>query len=128
MKFTTSARTVALAVTIAVAAISATTALAARADSTPVGPLPAGPTSIITTQRGQLVAVALPHRSGGRVWRIARTFNARIVRQAGEADVGNTVVLVFQATGKGSTTIALALTRGETAKAYESRRFTIRVS
>ena len=40
---------------------------------------------------------------------------------------GPTVVLVFKATGKGTTTVAFGLTRGETAKAYESRRFTVRV-
>jgi hypothetical protein len=31
-----------------------------RADSTPVGPLPAGPVATITTKPGLLVAVALP--------------------------------------------------------------------
>ena len=36
-------------------------AAAAHADSTPVGPPPAGPVSTITTTPNQLVAVALPH-------------------------------------------------------------------
>lgn len=108
-------------------AIVATAAVAARTDSTPVGPLPAGPTSTITTQQGELVAVALPHRSGGRVWRIARPFDAKVVRQVGEADVGNAVVLTFKAAGKGTTTLSFGLTRGETAKALASRRVTIRV-
>ena len=97
----------------------------AFASSTPVGPLPAGPTSTIQTQKGQLVAFALPHRTGGRVWRIARPFDSKVVQQVSEADVGANVVLVFRATGSGKTTVSFGLTRGETAKAYESRRFVV---
>jgi hypothetical protein len=113
-----------VAVAVAAAAIVAGVALA---DSTPVGPLPKGPVSTIQTQKGQLVAVALPHRANGRVWRVARAYNARVLQQVGEADVGANVVLVFKATGPGTTTLAFGLTRGETAKAYESRRFTVKV-
>jgi hypothetical protein len=120
------ATNVASLVAMAAVFLSAT-AFAARTDSTPVGPLPAGPVSTFTTHKGELVAVALPARAGGRVWRIARPFNARVVRQIGEGDVGNTVVLTFRATGSGTTTVAFGLTRGETARAYESRRFAIRV-
>ena len=111
----------------AVAALAATFVTAGRADSPPVGALPIGPTSIIQTQKGQLVAFALPKRSAGRVWRIARRFDAAVVRQVSEADVGKSVVLVFRATGDGTTTVAFGLTRGETSKAFESRRFTVRV-
>jgi hypothetical protein len=111
----------------AVAALAATFVTAGRADSPPVGALPSGPTSIIQTQKGQLVAFALPKRSAGRVWRIARRFDAAVVRQVSEADVGKSVVLVFRATGNGTTTVAFGLTRGETSKAFESRRFTVRV-
>ena len=111
-------------VAVAAAAVLAGVGLA---DSTPVGPLPKGPTSAIQTQKGQLVAVALPHRANGRVWRVARQYNARVVQQVSEADIGKNVVLVFRAAGTGTTTIAFGLTRGETAKAYESRRFTVRV-
>jgi hypothetical protein len=111
----------------AVAALAATFVTAGRADSPPVGALPGGPTSIIQTQKGQLVAFALPKRSAGRVWRIARRFDAAVVRQVSEADVGKSVVLVFRASGRGTTTVAFGLTRGETSKAFESRRFTVRV-
>ena len=116
-------------IVLVVAAVAATATLAGvgLADSTPVGPLPGGPTSTIQTEKGQLIAVALPRRANGRVWRIARTVNARVVQQVSEADVGTSVVLVFKATGAGTTTIAFGLTRGETAKAFESRRFTVRV-
>jgi hypothetical protein len=114
---------------IAAAAIAATAAFVSvgRADSPPVGALPSGPTSTIQTQKGQLIAFALPRRSGGRVWRIARRFDAAVVRQVSEGDVGASVVLVFKATGSGTTTVAFGLTRGETSKAFESRRFTVRV-
>lgn len=116
------------------ALIAAVTALAGAAvagagltTAPPVGPLPTGPTSTIETQKGQLVALALPHRSAGRGWRVARAFNSRVLQQVSEADVDASVVLVFRATGKGTTTVSFGLTRGETAKAYESRRFTVRV-
>jgi len=117
-----------------VALIAAATALTAIAvagaslkTAPPVGPLPSGPSSTIETQKGQLVAFALPRRSAGRVWRVARNVDAKVVQQVSEADVGSSVVLVFRATGKGTATVSFGLTRGETAKAYESRRFTVRV-
>jgi hypothetical protein len=108
--------------------VAAALAAPALATAPPVGPLPKGRTSTIQTQRGELVSFALPDRAGGRVWRVARPFNARVVRQVSEADVGSSVVvLVFKAVGKGTTTVTFGLTRGETAKAYESRRFVVTV-
>ena len=101
--------------------------MAAFASAPPVGQLPAGPTSTIATQHGELVAVSLPHRANGRVWRIARAFDGNVLAQVGEADVGNNVVLVFKAKRAGTTTLVFGLTRGETAKAFESRRFAIHV-
>ena len=87
----------------------------ARPDSAPVGALPAGPVTTTATSPGQLVAVALPHaRSGsGLVWRIARRYDSRVVRQVSEADVGANVVLVFNVVGRGRTSIVFALTRGD---------------
>jgi len=88
---------------------------AAQAGSTPVGPLPAGPVSTITTTPKQLVAVALPHapRQSGLVWRLARRYNPHIVRQLSEADVGANVVLLFKVIGRGNTSLVFALTRGD---------------
>jgi hypothetical protein len=113
----------------AASAIAVLLAFAADATATapPVGPLPAGPTSAIETVRGELVAVALPRRGGGRTWRIARAFDAAVAEQISEADVGNSVVLVFRTTGRGRTVLRFGLTRGERAKAYESRTVTVRV-
>ena len=112
--------------TLAAVAAAATLAGGAAADSTPVGPVPAGPTSTIATQKGQLVSFALPTGIGGRVWRVARAVNSSVLRQIGEADVGSSVVLVFKAVGKGKATVVFGLTRGETAKAFASRRFAVR--
>jgi len=118
------------AVTGLIVTAGAALLVAASADAAapPVGPLPAGPTATIATQQGELVAVALPRRTRGRVWRIARRIDSRVLRQVSEADVGANVVLVFRAVGAGTTTVAFGLTRGETSKAFESRRYTVRVS
>jgi hypothetical protein len=116
-----------LMVAAALTVTLATVAGARTAAAPPVGPLPSGPTSTIQTQVGQLVAFALPHRPSGRVWRVARAINSKVLVQVGEADVGANVVLVFRAKGKGTATVSFGLTRGETAKAYEARRFVVNV-
>jgi hypothetical protein len=112
---------------VAGAAIAAAYASTGTASAPPVGSLPAGPQTQIQTTRGQLLAFALPHRAGGRVWRIARALDGTVLRQVSEADVGSNVVLVFTTTGVGTTTVSFGLTRGERVKAYESRRYTVRV-
>ena len=114
-----------LSVLPAVSTAAAVLATAGTAAAPPVGTLPAGPVAKIETKKGQLVAVALPHRANGRVWRVARAFDARVLRQVSEADVGSQVVLVFRAAGAGRTTLAFGLTLGERARAYESRRFVV---
>jgi hypothetical protein len=97
------------------------------AAATPVGPLPNGPTTTISAARGTLVSVALPHRSGGKVWRQANTVDQMVLNQVSEADVGASVVIVFKAAGKGTTKIVYGLTKGETKKAYASQTFTVTV-
>ena len=94
-----------------------------QADSTPVGPLPSGPVASTTTKPGLLVAVALPRASSasGLVWRVARAYNSKVVREISEADVGTSVVLVYKVVGRGDTSLVFALTRGDTsAKAVKS--------
>jgi hypothetical protein len=103
-------------------------AVPAVADAPPVGPLPAGSTSHITTKRGELFAIALPAQPAGRVWRLKGSINSKVVNEVSEANVGRLVVIVFKATGKGTTTLSYASTRGETAKAYAAKRFKIVVS
>jgi hypothetical protein len=112
-----------IAFAILATAVALVVTAVGRADSTPVGPLPAGPVSTTTTAPGQLVAVALPHASkkSGLVWRIARRYDSRVVRQVSEADVGANVVLVFKVSGRGKTSLVLALTRGDaSAKAVKA--------
>jgi hypothetical protein len=99
----------------------------ARAAAPPVGPLQPGPTMQITTNRGELVAVALPAQPSGRVWRLKGRIDVRVVRQVSEADVGKDVVILFRATGRGTTTLSYGSTRGETPKAYAAKRFHIAV-
>jgi len=118
-------------VATALAACSVIAVGTALADSTPVGRLPAGPVTTISTKPGQLVAVALPHArpSSGLVWRIARRYDATVVRQVSEADVGANVVLVFRVVGRGSTSLVFALTRGDTSStAVKSSTHRIRAS
>jgi hypothetical protein len=104
-----------LAVTTALAFALLLVVSVARADSTPVGPLPDGPVSTVKTQRGLFVAVALPRRrhATGLVWRIARSLDSKIVRQVEEVETASSVVVVFKVVGYGTTSIVFALTRGE---------------
>ena len=120
-------RSLAMILVLGTLIASASWAAASRATAPPVGPLPSGPTATIQTQVGEAVAFALPHRSGGKVWRVARAFDGHILRQISEADVGDNVVLIFSAVAPGTTVVSFGLTRGERAHAYESRRFTVTV-
>jgi hypothetical protein len=108
---------------IVVTGVALGIAAAAGADSTPIGPLPPGPVSTITTSPNQLVAIALPHaaKKSGLVWRLARRYDSGVVRQISEADVDTNVVLVFKVVGRGKTSLIFALTRGDTSsKAVKS--------
>jgi hypothetical protein len=107
-----------LAVVFSSAAFLSAGVTGAGASAPPVGPLPKGPVSTTTTQKGQLVAVALPRKTQGLVWRLARPVRAAVLREVSEANVGSTVVVVFRATGSGTARVVFALTRGETAHAF----------
>jgi hypothetical protein len=71
--------------------------------------------------------MALPRRSvrSGLVWGIARRVNARVVRQVSEADIGNSVVVVFKVAGSGRASIVFALTKGETPKAFAAATYNV---
>jgi predicted secreted protein len=103
---------------------------AARADSTPIGTLPKGPRSSIASERGTLVAIALPRQkpSTGLVWRLARRVDPSVLRQVSEGEVGSSVVVVFRAVHTGSARVVFALTRGDSSsRALRSRTYTVRV-
>src|SRR5437868_15259770 len=85
-----------IAATIVASAAAVTVVAPSLGTAAPIGPLPSGPASTIETRAGELVAVALPHRANGRVWRIAGAVAPAVLRQVSEADVGDQVVLVFK--------------------------------
>jgi hypothetical protein len=102
----------------------------ARADSTPIGTLPKGPRSSIASERGTLVAIALPRQkpSSGLVWRLARQVDPSVLRQVSEGEVGPSVVVVFRAVQTGSARVVFALTRGDSSsRALRSRTYIVRV-
>jgi hypothetical protein len=110
-----------------VVGFAASAAVVGRAAAPPVGPIPSGPTTTSTTQRGELVAFALPRRPNGRSWRLVRNSAPNVLTQISEGDVGTQVVVVFKATASGRATVVFALTRGEHPKVYESRRLAVHV-
>lgn len=108
------------AYTLAVASLAAVVAaiftMTAYGSSTPIKSIPSGPVTVTSTSPGQLTAVALPHPGGayrGYVWRLARIYNKRVVREVGEADVGSNVVLIYRIVGKGRTALVFGLTRDD---------------
>ena len=75
----------------------------------------------------QVIAVALPHRPNGLVWRQASGFGSKIVRERSEGDVGKDVVVLFDTLHRGTVTLAYGLTRGETTGARASLRVRVTV-
>ncbi|HET8751147.1 MAG TPA: hypothetical protein VFM43_01315 [Gaiellaceae bacterium] len=115
---------------VAVVAATVTTlvlVLPAHGSAPPVGRLPKGPSSTIRTSPGSLVAIALPHRAHGLVWRLARNVDAGVLREVSEANVGKHVVVVYRAIGEGRVRLAYGLTRGESRRAHAALRFTVSV-
>jgi len=108
----------------AVVAAVCVLAAIASADAPPIGPLPAPAVTHVTTTKGSLVSIALPRRAGYE-WRIAGALKASVVREQTEGDVGPVVVLVFKTVGKGTATVTVAQTKGETPKAVRAVRYVI---
>lgn len=91
-------------------------ALTAFGSSTPIKTIPSGPVTTTQTSAGQLTAVALPRPAGayrGYVWRLARRYDAHVVREVSEADVRSGVVIVYRVVGRGRTSLIYGLTRGD---------------
>jgi hypothetical protein len=128
MRSAISTRALAVRPLLAIAVAACALCSASLASAPPVGPLPPSKIQRISTARGSLVSVAVPKRAGGYVWRIARTYNGHVLREVTEGAVGSTVVIVFRAVGPGTTTVVLAETRGETAKAYRAARYVVTVT
>jgi hypothetical protein len=100
--------------------------VSALASAPPVGPLPKGPVTSITTSKGSLVSVAMSSRTG-KSWRLALAVNAHVLVEVSEANVGNAVVIVYRAVGQGNVSVRYGLTIGEQRKAYASATFNVRV-
>ncbi len=101
-------------------------AAGAGASAPPVGPLPAGPTKHLVLKPGATATLSLPKLADpALVWRVARPYDAHVVTQQEEGETRYTVWLRFKAVRAGSTSIRVALTRGETRAALLSE--TLRV-
>jgi hypothetical protein len=111
-------------------AAALTAAGTAVADSTPVGPLPAGPVQQVELRPGATFTATLPEPAGaGRVWRIARAFDGGVVRPVAEGDLaGGGVWVRFRGVAPGTTRVVFAMTRGETAKAEAAHTFAFTVA
>jgi hypothetical protein len=88
-----------------------------------------GPDHTVSATSGTLIAVALPGQpeAGGRVWRLARRVDTRVLQQVSERNVGRDVVVIYKAVGRGSATVAYELTKGETRKAYKSLTYKVTI-
>jgi len=112
---------------VAAAAASLVLVLPAGASAPPVGKLPKGPVTTVRAQKGTLVAIALPQLKG-LSWRLARQVDSKVVVQAGEGNIGTSVVITFRAKGPGHTKVIYAATRGEStvARAAQTLDVTVR--
>ena len=93
-----------------------------------MGPLPHGPTASVYFAVGESYTARLPQpKVAGRVWRIARPFNGKVVSETREGETKQQVWVTFRAVGNGSTRVVFSLTRGETAHAYAAHTFSFHV-
>lgn len=95
----------------------------ARATAPPVGPLPKGPTTTITTPSQGYVSMALNRGQSGLTWRVARPDNSQVVVETAEANLGDLTVWVFRTVKPGTATLRFALTRGERPRAYQAATY-----
>ena len=88
----------------AVAVLAVLAAPAAFASAEPVGPLPKGPVFQVNVLRDASLVIRAPKRpaNSGLVWRVARKFNPKVVRQAGEGEDRLNVQLRLKAVGVGT--------------------------
>jgi hypothetical protein len=106
---------------VVVAAVSAATALGSAG---PVGPLPNGPTTSVHLAVGKTYTARLPKpKVAGRVWRIARAFNGKVVSETKEGETKAQVWVTFRAQGPGTTSVVFAITLGERSHAYAARTY-----
>jgi hypothetical protein len=115
---------------LAACVVAAVSVAPAFSTAPPVGPLPPGPVKTVESTVGQTFPVTLPEPAvvGGN-WRIAREFDARVVREVSEATTKSGGVRVsFRAVGTGATRLVFALTRAERPYVYAARTFRVVVA
>ena len=79
--------------------------------------------------RARLACLRRGAEAAGRIrLAVARAYDGHVLREVTEGDIGSTVVIVFRAVGRGRTTVVLAETRGERAKAYRAVRYAVTVN
>jgi hypothetical protein len=94
-----------------------------RATGPPVGALPKGPLTTITTPSQGYVAIALNRGQSGLVWRLARAYDTRIVDQTTQTRLGDLTVWVFRTITPGTATLRFALTNGAHPHAYQAATY-----
>jgi hypothetical protein len=114
---------------VLVCAVAGLAAAGALSSAPPVGPLPPGPVQALPRAIGETFAVTLPKPDvSGGVWRVARAYDAEVVRELSESTTAaGGVRSVYRAVGPGTTRLVFAVTRGETAHAYAARTFAVTV-
>ena len=109
---------------LGVSVVAAILAVAAFASAPPVGQLPKGPVTFVQLAVGKTYTVKLPQpKVAGRVWRIARPFDGKVVRETREAETKQQVLVSFRTVGKGTTSVIFAMTLGERSHAYAAHTY-----
>jgi hypothetical protein len=116
----------AAAVVVAAGAV----AEAALSSAPPVGPLPPGPVQTVERSPGKTFTITLPKPGvEARNWRVARSYDAGVVREVNEGTKANGAVwATYRAVASGRTRIVYALTHDEQSHAYASRTYRVIVS
>lgn len=112
----------------ALAAVAATLTFEGSATAPPIGPLPKGAVTTITTPVQEYIGIALPRGESGLVWRAAPPYDPSVVRPAAERDIGSLTVLVYRTVKVGKATLRFGLTNDERPKVYRSATYKIVVT
>jgi hypothetical protein len=116
-----------VAILLLLSGVAVAVVATSRASTPPVGPLPKGPVTTITTPSQEYVSVALNRGQSGLVWRVARSWNTRVVVQTAESNLGDLTVYVFRTIEPGTTTLRFALTNDDRPKAYKAATYKLMV-
>ncbi len=109
--------------TVTLAAIAA--GASARAGAPPVERVPNGRLATLVTTRGESVAIVLPHRRTGLVWRLESHVDAHVLRRRAEVHAGYHTVVLYEAVGSGVVKLVYGLNRGDCRQAIQGRRFLV---